>query len=325
VKKILLKRWLAPLICSALYAGTSIAATSWDMPTPYGDGVHHTQNVRQFAEEVKSATNGELVITVHSGASLFKHPEIHRAVRSGQVNIGEMLMALLGNQDPLFKVDNIPFLASDFASAKKLWQVSRPHVEKSLAKDGLMLLYAIPWPPQGFYTKSAVASVEEFAGMKMRAYSPTTSRLAVLLKASPTTVQTPEIPQAFSTGIIDAMVTSPTTGVSSQAWDFVGHYTDTQAWIPKNMVFVNARAFKRLPAAVQDALLAAAAKAEARGWEIAESETVEKTATLKAQGMQVSSPTDRFKSELREIGGIMSDEWAQEAGPTGAEILKAMQ
>lgn len=83
-------------------------------------------------------------------------------------------------------------------------EVSRPHVEKSLAQDGLKLLYAVPWPPQGFYTKKPVSSVKDFEGMKMRAYSPTTSRLAVLLGGSPTTVQTPEIPQAFSTGIIDA-------------------------------------------------------------------------------------------------------------------------
>lgn len=325
MKNRMLKQWLVLIACLVMLSAGASAATQWEMPTPYGDGVHHTRNVRQFAEDVKSATSGELEIKVHSGASLFKHPDIHRAVRSGQVSIGEMLMALLGNQDPLFKVDNIPFLASDFDSARKLWAVSRPHVERSLARDGLMLLYAVPWPPQGFYTKRAVASVKDFDGMKMRAYSPTTSRLAVLLKGAPTTVQTPEIPQAFSTGIIDAMVTSPTTGVSSQAWDFVGHYTDTQAWIPKNMVIVNARAFKRLAPAVQEALMEAAARAEVRGWEMAVSETVEKTATLMEKGMQVSSPTERFRSELKQIGQIMSEEWAGEAGATGAEILQAMQ
>ncbi|WP_335341579.1 TRAP transporter substrate-binding protein [Sedimenticola selenatireducens] len=325
MKKILLDRILVPVLCSVLFSGLAIAATQWDMPTPYGDGVHHTKNVRQFAADVKSATNGELDITVHSGASLFKHPEIHRAIRSGQVSIGEMFMGLLGNQDPVFKVDNIPFLASDFESTQQLWKASRPHVEKSLAKDGLQLLYAVPWPPQGFYTKKAVSSVKDFEGVKMRAYSPTTSRLAVLLKGAPTTVQTPEIPQAFSTGIIDAMVTSPSTGVSSQAWDFVGHYTDTQAWIPKNMVIVNVRAFKRLSADMQKAVLDAAAKAEARGWEMAVTETAEKTATLKEKGMQVSSPADQFKAELKAIGRIMGDEWAKEAGETGADILKAMK
>ena len=300
-------------------------AAKWDMPTPYGDGVHHTQNVRAFAEDVKTATKGELEIAVHSGASLFKHPEIHRAVRSGQVNIGEMFMGLLGNDDPVFKVDNIPFLASDFDSAKKLWSAQRQHVEKSLEKAGLKLLYAVPWPPQGFYTKNAVSSVGDFKGLKMRAYSPTTSRLAVLLEATPTTVQTPEIPQAFSTGIVEAMVTSPSTGVSSQAWDFVNHYTDTQAWIPKNMVIVNSKAFKRLSKEAQAAVLGAAAKAETRGWEMAMSETAEKTQVLKDKGMQVTTPTNQLKTELQKLGKIMGDEWATETGIAGQEILQALQ
>ncbi len=308
-----------------LFAGSSYAATKWDMPTPYGDGVHHTKNVRLFADEVAEKTNGELKIVVHSGASLIKHPEIHRAVRTGQVAIGEMFMGLLGNDNPIFKADNIPFLASDFASAKKLWAASRPSIEKALEKTGIKLLYAVPWPPQGFYTKKPINSAADLEGLKLRAYSPTTSRLAILLKATPTTVQTPEIPQAFSTGIIDAMVTSPSTGVSSQSWDFISHYTDTRAWIPKNMVIVNARSFKRLSPELQKAVMQAAASAETRGWQMAESETASKTATLAEHGIKVAKPSEQLKSDLRAIGKTMGEEWAQEAGEVGKEIMSAYQ
>ena len=313
----------AAALGAALGASTAFAETKWDMPTPYGDGVHHTQNVRQFADDLRAATGGEINIVVHSGASLIKHPEIHRAVRTGQVPIGEMFMGLLGNDNPVFKADNIPFMASDFASAKKLWEATRPHIEKALQKDGLKLLYAVPWPPQGFYTKKPISSADDLEGLKMRAYSPTTSRLAVLLKATPTTVQTPEIPQAFSTGIIDAMVTSPSTGVSSQSWDYVSNYTDTQAWIPKNMVIVNNRAFKRLDKDLQQAVMQAAAAAEARGWEMAQAETAAKTATLAENGIAVAEPTAQLKADLQAIGKTMSEEWAKEAGQVGQQILKA--
>ena len=308
-----------------LLVGTSYAETKWDMPTPYGDGVHHTKNVRQFADDLNKQTDGELKIVVHSGASLIKHPEIHRAVRTGQVPIGEMFMGLLGNDNPIFKADNIPFLASDFTSAKRLWDATRPSIEKALEKDGLKLLYAVPWPPQGFYTKKPISSAADLAGLKMRAYSPTTSRLAILLKATPTTVQTPEIPQAFSTGIIDAMVTSPSTGVSSQSWDYVTDYTDTQAWIPKNMVIVNMRAFKRLDAEIQQAVIKAAASAETRGWEMAQAETATKTATLAENGIKVANPSKQLKTDLMAIGKTMGDEWAKEAGALGMEILTAYQ
>ncbi len=321
----LVKPLLVGLASAGLLANVSYAETKWDMPTPYGDGVHHTQNVRQFAEDVNKATEGELNIVVHSGASLIKHPEIHRAVRSGQVPIGEMFMGLLGNDNPIFKADNIPFLASDFESAKKLWDASRASVEAALEKDGMMLLFAVPWPPQGFYTQKPIGAVADLEGLKMRAYSPTTSRLAILLKATPTTVQTPEIPQAFSTGIIDAMVTSPSTGVSSQSWDYVTDYTDTQAWIPKNMVIVNNKSFKRLADGQQKAVKEAAADAEARGWEMAQAETEAKTTTLAENGINVSQPSDQLKSELKAIGVTMSDEWLQEAGDAGKEIMGAYQ
>ena len=315
---------LSTLICLGI-AGSALAGTKWDMPTPYGDGVHHTKNVRQFAEDVNKKTNGELNIVVHSGASLIKHPEIHRAVRTGQVPIGEMFMGLLGNDDPIFKADNIPFLASDFESAKKLWIASRPSIEKALEKTGLKLLYAVPWPPQGFYSKKPISSAVDLAGLNIRAYSPTTSRLAILLKATPTTVQTPEIPQAFSTGIIDAMVTSPSTGVSSQSWDYVTDYTDTQAWIPKNMVIVNARAFKRLDSNLQKAVMDAAADAETRGWEMAQAETAAKTAVLAEKGIRVVKPSAQLKADLQAIGEIMGNEWVKEAGDAGKDILSAYQ
>ncbi|MDG9667026.1 TRAP transporter substrate-binding protein [Hahella sp. CR1] len=308
----------------SLSASTGFAATKWDMPTPYADGTHHTQNIREFAADIEKATGGDLKIVVHSGASLFKHPEIFRAVRTGQAPIGEVFMGLLGNDDPIYKVDNIPFLVTSFDGAKKLYDASRPHIEKKLEKQGLKLLFSVPWPPQGIYTKDKLAAIDDLKGLKMRAYSPSTSRLSVLLGATPTTVQTPEIPQAFSTGIIDAMVTSPTTGVSSQAWDFSRYYMDSRAWIPKNMVFVNLRSFKRLSKEQQDAVLQAAKVAEERGWKMAEQETSEKTADLAKHGMNVTEPTQAFISEFSKVGQTMAKEWQDEVGAEGVEIVKGL-
>ena len=319
---------MKPLLTTTLAALTATFAAAevkWDMPTPYADGTHHTQNIRQFAEDVAEATDGEMNIVVHSGASLFKHPEIHRAVRTGQAPIGEVFMGLLGNDDPLYKVDNIPFLVTSFDGAKKLWDITRPEVEKSLEEQGLMLLYAVPWPPQGFYTKEKITNINDFLGMKMRAYSASTSRMAELLGAIPTTVQTPEIPQAFSTGIVEAMATSPTTGVSSQAWDYTDFYLDARAWIPKNMVFVNARAFKRLSDDMQQAVLDAAEAAETRGWEMAVSETEEKTAQLAENGMTVYSPDQSLARALNEVGDDMAREWFEEMGyDSSNQILEAI-
>jgi TRAP-type C4-dicarboxylate transport system substrate-binding protein len=312
---------LAALTLAVISSATTSAATRWDMATPYVDATHHTQNNIQFAEDVKTATNGELDIIIHSGASLIKHNEIPKAVRSQQVPIGEVFIGIMGNDDPIYKLDNIPFLATDFDQAKKLYAISKAALEAKLDEDGLMLLYSVPWPPQGIYSQEPVNKIEDFKGAKLRSYSSTLSRLAILLEASPTTVQTVEIPQAFSTGIVNMMITSPTTGVSSQSWDYVNNYTDVQAWIPKNMVIVNKRAFRRLDKPLQTALLAAAEKAETRGWEIAIQETKDKTAELAAHGMTVTEPSEVLMTELKKVGENMAAEWAEEAGSKGKALL----
>jgi len=302
-----------------------LSTITWDMPTPYTDAVFHTQNIRQFAAEVKQLTQEKLQIQVHSGASLYKHPEIKRAVRSGQVPIGEVLISLLGNEDPLFQVDSLPLLATSYVQARKLWQISRPEIEALLDKQGLKLLFAVPWPPQGLYTRKPIEVIDDMKGAKIRVYNALLSRLVELLGGNPSTVQSPEIPQAFGTGLINAMITSPSTGVSSQCWDFVSYYYDIQAWIPKNMVFVNKRAFDRLSPDIQNALLSAARHAEERGWEMSEKETAEKTRTLSKNGMLVLKPTVAFQNSLNEIRIQMAAEWEAVAGKKGTIVLDEMK
>ncbi|RBO86062.1 TRAP transporter substrate-binding protein [Marinomonas aquiplantarum] len=304
---------------------TSAYAAKWHMPTPYGDGNLPTQIAYGFAEEIKNTTGGDLDITVHSGGSLVQHTEIPRAVKTGQVQMGEVFIGILGNEHPVFKHDNIPFLATSFDDAKKLWEAAKPQVEQQLDKSGMKMLYAVAWPAQSLYTKMPVTKLSDLSGAKMRAYSPSTSRLADLMGTTPTTIQVPDIPQAFSTGIIQAMITSPSTGVDSQAWDYVNYYTDVKAWIPKNIVVVNKRAFRRLDKDTQSAILAAAKNAEALGWEKVAERAASDKAKLAANGMQVSDPSPELLNELQAIGATMIEEWKAEAPKEVGDILTRYQ
>jgi TRAP-type C4-dicarboxylate transport system substrate-binding protein len=302
---------------------TVVAEARWDLPTPYGDGTHQTQVARSFAEEVTEQSNGKLTIKVHSGGSLIKHPEIHRAVKSRQVQIGEVFIGRLGNNDPVFKLDNIPFLATDFDSAEKLYNASKPELTKALAKDKLILLYTSPWPAQDLYSNKKVSSLADLKGLKMRSYSPTTSRLADLMGTTPVNIPFSDVAQAFTTNAIDAMVTSPSTGVNSQSWDYISDFTTIHAWIPKNMMFVNQKVFDRLDADTQQVILTAAANAEKKGWALGRKLAVEHTATLKAKGMNVTAPTEQLQSEMRAIGKTMIQEWLVESGDAGKQIIEA--
>lgn len=300
----------------------AIAAT-WEMPTPYPDATFHTKNIHQFAKDVNAATKGALKINVHSAGSLFKHKEIKKAVRSGQVPIGEIYMGLMANEHPVFAMDTLPFLSTDYDSAVKLWKVTKPRIDELLGKQGMQVLFSVPWPPQGLYAKKEINKASDMKGQKFRASNSSTSRLAELAGAVPTQIEVADLAQAFATGRIDSMITSPSTGVSNKAWDFLSHFHHTQAWIPKNLVMVNKKAFTRLDAATQKAVLDAAKKAEIRGWGMSKAETNAKIATLKKNGVTIVTPSAELMSSLKDIGKTMSDEWSKKAGSEGEMLLKA--
>src|SRR4029077_3723232 len=260
---------LAAILLSTI-AAPALAQTKWDMPTAYPATNFHTENIMQFAADVEKATGGKLKITVHSNASLFKAPEIKRAVQGGQAQIGEILISGYSNEDPLFGVDSVPFLATSYADAAKLWKASRKALEDRFAKQGLMILYSVPWPPQGIYSSKPLASIADMKGLKMRPYNPYTSRIAELAGAQPVTIRVAELAQAFATGAVNANITSGATGYDTKAWEVEKNYYDTQARPPKNSVRANNAAFDALDKPTQQALVKAAAEAEARGWKTSE-------------------------------------------------------
>jgi TRAP-type transport system periplasmic protein len=309
-------------VAALALAGSSYGQTKWDMPTPYSDGEFHTRNVKTFVEDAQKASGGKLEIVVHSNGSLIKHPDILRAVSTGQVNIAEFLLGQFGNEDPVFAADNIPFVAAGYDAAWKFYQAQKPELQASLKKRGLRLMYSVAWPGQGFYTKEPLKSVEDLKGTKFRTYSPLTARLAELLGASPTVIQVPEIPQMFATGAVQAMITSSATGTSTKAWEFVKNYYKTSAFHPKNVVVVNERGFSRLPKDQQAALTKAAAAAEKRGWEMSKAREKEGDETLAKNGMTVREPDAKMKAAFQKIGAQMAQEWEKSAGAQGQAILK---
>lgn len=311
------------LLAAALMAGTAWAQTKWDLPTAYPVANFHSVNLQKFVDAVKERSGGKLLITPHFGASLFKAPEIKRAVQTGQAQIGEVLMSLLANENAIYEADNVPFLAASYEEAWKLYQAQKPFVEKLLDGQGMLFLFSVPWPTQAIYSNRELKTIKDMEGLAWRAYSPATLRIAELVKAQPVTIQVAELSQALATGKVNAMMTSAATGVDSKAWEQVKYFYDTQACLPKNMVIVNKASFNKLDKASQDLLVAEAKKAEAAGWEASRKVNDDARETLRKNGMVVQSPSPEFKKGLSEIGKIMTEEWAKKAGTDGQKLLEA--
>ena len=312
---------LAALIFSANIAS---AGEKWDMALAYGAGNFHSANATEFAKNVTEKSGGKLTIVTHPGGSLFKGGEIFRAVRTGQAPIGERFMSALGKEDPLLEVDSQPFLATTYGAAMRLYKASKPEIVKGLDSKGLVFLYAVPWPAQGLYSKKEINSVADLKGLKFRAYNSATIRIAELTGMAPTKIEAAEISQAFSTGAVESMITSPTTGKNKKIWENgVGYFYDIAAWFPKNMVIVNKDAWNKLDSATQKLIMSEAAVAEKKGWELSKKGNVADKKALADAGMKVGKVNSALEKHFQKVGATMADEWKAKAGSRGASVLAA--
>ncbi len=311
------------LAAACTLALSAQAQTKWDLPAAYPATNFHTENLVQFAKDVEAATGGKLKITVHANGSLFKANEIKRAVQGGQAQIGEILLVNLENENAIFGADGIPFLAVSYAESKKLATAQRPLLDKLLGAQGIKVLYTVPWPPQGIYVNKEIGSVADMRGLKWRAYSPATAKIAELIGAQPVTIQAAELGQALATGVVNSYMSSGSTGYDSKTYESIKYWYDTQAWLPKNAIIVNAAAFNALDAATQAAVTKAAAEAEARGWKISQEKNDWYKKALTEKGMKIMAPAPKLMADMKQVGGIMLADWEKKAGADGAALLSA--
>lgn len=310
-------------VSALAFAMPASAQTKWNLPAAYPSDNPHSENLVLFAKDVEAATSGKLQITVHPNASLFKAPEIKRAVASGQAQMGEVLISLHENEDPVFGIDVVPFLATSFADSRKLYTASKAAIEKKLDAQGIKLLFMVPWAPQGVYTKKDINTIEDMKGLKWRSYNVGTARLGELLGMQSVTIQAAELPQALATGVVNSFMSSGGTGYDSKAWESLSHFYDVQAWIPKDATFVNKAAFNALDKTTQDAILKAAATAEERGWKMWQEKAGWYLDQLKAKGMKVQAPSPALAAGFKKAGETLTADWLKKAGAEGQAIVDA--
>lgn len=310
-------------LLAASAATPALAAEKWDMPLAYPATNFHSENAAAFAACVTKGTGGEIEIVTHPGGSLFGGADIKRAVQTGQVPIGERLLSAHANEDPLFGIDSIPFLATSFDASVNLWKAAQGAVEEALDGQNLVLLYSVPWPPQGMYFNMEVNSVDDMKGVKFRAYNAATAKLAELTGMLPVQIEAAEVSQAFATGVAQSMISSGATGYDSKLWENVSHFYEVDAWLPRNSIMVNKDTWAGLDDATKKVFTDCAATAEAEGLQKAKDYTTFTLDGLKSNGMQVQKPSDKLKSDLAVVGETMTEEWLKAAGDKGKAIVDA--
>ena len=294
-----------------------------DLPAAYPATNFHTANLIQFAADVDKATGGKLKITVHANASLFKAPEIKRAVQGGQAQAGEILLVNFQNEWQVFGADGLPFLADSYDSAWKLYQAQKPLLEKKFGEQGMALLYTRGLATAGHLCEEADHLGRRPQGREMARLQPGDGTHRRTRRRAAVTVQAAELSQAMATGVVESYMSSGSTGFDTKTYEHIKYWYDTQAWLPKNAVIVNKAAIDALDAPTKQALLTAATEAETRGWAASKKENTDTQEKLKANGMNILPPPAQLKTDMAKVGDTMLKEWLDKAGADGKALVDA--
>ena len=321
----ILKTISSGVTVATLCATFAHAETTWVMASGYPDDSFFTENIRTFIEEVETASNGELKIDLRPNGELIKLDAVRRSVQSGQIQIGEIRFGIYGNESPMFTLDSLPNVAGDYDAAIRLMEAQKPWFDEVFGEAGMKVISYAPWPGQGFYTNFEVTDGSKFEDVKLRIYSPATQRMGDLLGFQATILPFAEVPQAFSTGLIEALFTSGQTGTDIQAWDYVSHFTYTGSMHNKNAIIVSEKAMSQLDPALQDEIIAAGERATERAWEMSKAATESTRKELEEAGIVTADASPELQARLEEIGKEMIKEWSADASEEELAILEAYQ
>lgn len=308
----------------AFTAAPALAQTAWDLPLAWPAENYISVNAQRFADEVKTATDGAVSITIHPGGSLgFKGPEMFSAVRDGLVPIGDMLLQQQTGDNALLGLQSLPYLIDTYEEQVAFQEFYRPLLEEVFAENNQKLLYTVPWPQQQVFTKKEINSIDDFAGIKVR--SSDSSATEIFRASGMTPVQLPwgEVIPSLATGAIDAVGTSSPSAVDGSFWEFLTHgYTTRHTW-NLNAVSVNLDSWNALTEEQQDAIAETAKRMEPEFWQSAQDTDALQLKTLAEHGMVNGDLDDATRAELRSRAAPIREAEIQKMGPRAIAVVEA--
>ncbi|MFC1505070.1 TRAP transporter substrate-binding protein [Thermodesulfobacteriota bacterium] len=321
-----MKKLLLFAICLVFVSGAAsdvIAKTKWDLHLNYPAGNFHSQGAQRFADRVKEATNGELMIVLHAGAALgFKGPELLRAVAEGQLAVAEVPTGMVEGDAPVLALTAQPFISANAFEQRLLYQLAKPRYAKVLKKFNQFTLYTSVWPFSGIYTQRPITKAADLKGLKMRVYDGTGLAFGKATGIAARKMPFSEVYPAMKAGLLDSMYTSSVSGVDAKAWEVLKYFTPINIVGPVNMINVNLDAWNKLPKEMQAKVMEIANEMEDEMWNLAGDMDRKSRATLQENKMVVATVSQSFRAELNDIGEQLRAQWVQKAGADAQAILE---
>jgi TRAP-type C4-dicarboxylate transport system substrate-binding protein len=299
------------------------AETKMDLATTYSGQNLHARTLRDFAKQVKEASNGEIIISVQEGGAMGLKDEDHfTAIADGIVPMASVLMGAAVGTSPIYALSTSPFLVEGFEEAKLLRDIAMPYYEEEAKRLNQKILYTCPWPPSAVHAKRPIKEYKDLEGLRIRTYDKKGTEVLQKAGANAVVMSWGDVYPALATGTIDSVLTSTTSAVAGNFWEVLTDTTLVNFAIPVNMININLDTFNSLPQEQQDILVQVGQEMEKKWWQEAEDTMDEEIKTLRENGMTVHEEiSDELTRKLRESGQFIIDNWLEKVGQDGQEIL----
>ena len=223
--------------------------------------------VAQIVADEVAAADVDLDIKIFGSKSLFKPREQYKPLSRGQLDMTVLPLSYAGGQQPAYNLTLMPGLVKNHDHAARLsTSPFMEALEAKMADDDVMVLVH-GYLAGGFAGKDkCITKPSDIEGLQTRAAGKAFEQMLAGAGASIASMASSEIYNAMQTGVLQAANTSSSSFVSYRIYEQVSCYTpagDVALWFMYQPLLMNKSTFEGLSEAQQNALLAAAEKAEA--------------------------------------------------------------
>jgi TRAP-type C4-dicarboxylate transport system substrate-binding protein len=295
-------------VASIALAQAGFAETQLSLSDVLPDGNFQVENAKVFAEAVKKATDGEVVINVvPAGALGFKGPDQLAAVRDGLVPMADVNISQQVGLNPMFGAEGVPFLITSMEELKEYHKFLRPEFEKLAAQYNQKILYMVPSPAQYVYLKIMVKDINDFKGIPVRGADKNTVDIVTSLGMDGVVMPWGELLPALASGRVEGVATSATSGVDGKFWEFLKYVYPTNHTWGSNAVTINLDVWNGLSDKDKAAIEATSAELEPGFWDVSKNGDLSSIKTMTENGMELVPISDELKAQIDEKGKAVQD------------------
>jgi TRAP-type C4-dicarboxylate transport system substrate-binding protein len=281
--------------------------------------------VAQIVADEVAAADVDLNIKIFGSKSLFKPREQYKPLSRGQLDMTVLPLSYAGGQQPAYNLTLMPGLVKNHDHAARLSHSPfMDALEAKMAEDDVMVLVH-GYLAGGFAGKDkCITKPEDVAGLQTRAAGKSFEQMLAGAGASIASMASSEIYNAMQTGVLQAANTSSSSFVSYRIYEQVSCYTpagDVALWFMYQPLLMNKSTFDGLNEAQQNALRAAAKKAEAFYLEEAKKEDAASTEVFSKAGVEIAKMSADDFNAWRELAKKTSYKSFVDEVPDGQKLL----